>query len=221
MLDAWIISQLKETIGFVDAKFESEFNFHLILKKLREFYYGDFCDFYLESTKPILKADSDLSFRENIWNILRQCNNYTLLLYHPFIPSITEELWQRNNHGGSCESILDAKYPSSGDIMDLIDFDEKKTSEIVKIIRTIVNNCLSIKKSIPSKERPSVLIKSNQADELQTLSKEIIHLGKLNTLDFNSSSDLNFRYSFNIKVNESCNVLVRFKVRNELLNKWI
>lgn len=183
------------------------------MKKLREFYYGDFCDFYLESTKPVLKTENDLIIKENIWNILKQCNNHILLLYHPFIPSITEELWQRINQGDNFESILDYRYPCADNFNNFKNFNETEARETVKIVRNIVNNCLGMKKSLPTKEKPSVLIKNDKTNELENFSKEIIHLGKLNNLEFNFTSDSHFKYCFNFKVNDSCDVVVRFKVK--------
>lgn len=180
---------------------------------MREFYYGDFCDFYLESTKPIFKTENDLIIKENIWNILKQCNSHILLLYHPFIPSITEELWQRNNLGEKFESILDYRYPSADNFNNIKKFKENEARETVKIVRTIVNNCLAIKKSLSTKERPSVLINNDQTTQLQQLSKEIIHLGKLNNLEFNLSNDSHFKYCFDFKINDSFDVVVRFKVK--------
>jgi valyl-tRNA synthetase len=102
---------------FVEQNFDNQYNFNLIVKRLREFYVNTFCDFYLESTKPILKeTSSSLNVQENVWNILRASNNYTLLMYHPFMPSLTEELWQRHNQLKGESSILDQKYPSFSDL---------------------------------------------------------------------------------------------------------
>lgn len=87
---------------------------------MREFFYGAYCDFYLESTKPLLK-NNKLEYladqQEFVWNILRECNRLAMIMYHPFIPSITEELWQKCKMGGAGDtSILDSKYPKYEDI---------------------------------------------------------------------------------------------------------
>lgn len=120
-IDAWILSRLVDTIRFVEANFVSGYNLHLVVKKLREFFYQDFCDFYLECTKPTLKSTSDEKRRERAikWNILRVCNKCMLLMYHPFMPSITEELWQQVNFEreerkvGEVKSILSQKFPTT------------------------------------------------------------------------------------------------------------
>lgn len=102
---------------------------HLNVKKLREFYYANFCDFYLESTKPIFKRNShetdNFELEEIVWNILRNCNYYALLMYHPIIPSLTEELWKRNlgfgaaNFNVETSSILDSTFPDTNEMTEL------------------------------------------------------------------------------------------------------
>ena len=110
----------------MDSSFRNEYELHLIVKKLRDFYYANFCDFYLESTKPILKNGADFEVKELIWNIIRNCNYHAILMYHPFMPSITEELWQRNNAFSGTQlndkkenfSILDFKYPNPDEVAE-------------------------------------------------------------------------------------------------------
>ena len=97
------------------------------MKRLREFYYANFCDFYLETTKPIFKQKSNnFELEEIVWNILRNCNYYSLLMYHPIMPSITEELWQRNLGFGATNfnpqngsSILGCSFPDTNDMSEL------------------------------------------------------------------------------------------------------
>ena len=112
--DVWIMNKLNETMREVAENFSNEFNLHQIVKTLRVFYYTNFFDFYLESTKPLLKSD-DHELLENVWNVLRVCNKSALIMYHPFMPSITEEIWQLNSgfsdNSKKFTSILDFEYP--------------------------------------------------------------------------------------------------------------
>lgn len=107
----------------IEDNFNDEYQFHLIVKQLREFFYASYCDFYLESTKPILKKngtdDESIAQQEFVWNILRICTRMTLLMYHPFLPSLTEELWQKYKMGEG-ESILETKYPKYSEISQFI-----------------------------------------------------------------------------------------------------
>lgn len=122
LVDKWILNELVETIKSVEHNFENEYQFQLIVKQLREFFYGAYCDFYLESTKRLLKKTDNVNReaaseqQEFIWNILRVCSRTTLLMYHPFMPSLTEELWNKYKMGGEDESILETNYPKYAEI---------------------------------------------------------------------------------------------------------
>lgn len=120
LLDNWMLNELRETIKQVEYNFNNEYQFHLVVKQLREFFYGSYCDFYLEATKPLLKNDGseNLERQEFVWNLLREINRLTLILYHPFMPSITEELWQITLSQPD-SSILDEKYPKYEEIPQL------------------------------------------------------------------------------------------------------
>ena len=118
-IDAWILNRLRRTINNVGHNFTHEFNLHLSVRDLREFYYSNFFDFYLECSKIVFKTEAatDFALEELVWNILRICNYHCLVVYHPIMPSLTEELWQNNAGFGlnssseMVSSILDAPYP--------------------------------------------------------------------------------------------------------------
>ena len=128
LIDEWILIKLYQTVKYVNFNFK-DFDLHLNVKKMREFYYANFCDFYLETTKPIFKRNLDQSkdnfeLEEIVWNILRNCNYYSLLMYHPIIPSLTEELWKRNSGFGAANfkpdsSILDTPFPNTNEMTEL------------------------------------------------------------------------------------------------------
>jgi len=91
--DAWIISRynrtLEATTGGLDACAYSA-----VASRLYEFFWHELCDWYLEFAKLRLKAD-DAACRWTLHHVLRG----TLQLLHPFMPFITEELWQRLGYG--------------------------------------------------------------------------------------------------------------------------
>jgi len=122
-VDVWLLSKLSETVKEVNKNFADEYDLHRNVKALRRFYYTYFFDFYVESTKPLFRAinQSDKhALAEVVWNCMRICNRTMLLMYHPFIPSITEELWQINkgftlDFDVNSLSILEDNYPSDID----------------------------------------------------------------------------------------------------------
>ncbi|MDD5070576.1 MAG: class I tRNA ligase family protein, partial [Candidatus Omnitrophica bacterium] len=84
-VDAWIVNKLNLTIEIVSAHLEA-YRFNDSAKALYEFFWHDFCDWYIEISKD--------RFNENTAKILIHCLISSLKLLHPFIPFITEEIFQ-------------------------------------------------------------------------------------------------------------------------------
>jgi valyl-tRNA synthetase len=114
LIDTWILSRLAETIKAVENNFDKVYNLNTVINVLRTFFYQNFCDFYIECSKVPLpnRSSNNQAEIEIVWNVLRNCINKSLLMYHPIMPSMTEELWQRNKlNSERIESILELEYP--------------------------------------------------------------------------------------------------------------
>ncbi|MGF1643756.1 MAG: valine--tRNA ligase [Thiotrichales bacterium] len=95
LADRWINTRLQQTIIDVRGHFNN-YRFDLAAKLLYEFTWGDYCDWYLELSKPVLTATSTSAAakratRRTLVHVLDQL----LRLLHPIIPFITEEIWQQ------------------------------------------------------------------------------------------------------------------------------
>jgi|TARA_Y100000031_G_scaffold114026_1_gene126041 valyl-tRNA synthetase len=95
LADRWITSMLQTSIDKVTAAFDS-YRFDLAARSVYEFVWDEFCDWYLELSKPILNSDQSTKAqlagtRQTLVNVLET----VLRLAHPFVPFITEELWQK------------------------------------------------------------------------------------------------------------------------------
>jgi valyl-tRNA synthetase len=105
--DRWIFSRLNRTAQIANRQLEQH-RYHEVAEELWQFFWHDFCDWYLEIKKLRLSPDSGLT---NDWcNILAVFSAY-LRLQHPVLPFITEELWHRF---GQNTSIALAQYPQAG-----------------------------------------------------------------------------------------------------------
>jgi valyl-tRNA synthetase len=105
--DRWIYSRLSRTAESVNRALEQH-RYHEVAEELWQFFWHDFCDWYLEIKKLRLSPGSGLT---NDWhNILGVFGAY-LRLQHPILPFITEELWHRF---GEKKSIALARYPQAG-----------------------------------------------------------------------------------------------------------
>ncbi len=105
--DRWIFSRLSATTESVNRALEQH-RYHEVAEELWQFFWHDFCDWYLEIKKLRQAPNSGLT---NDWrNFLNVFGAY-LRLQHPLMPFITEELWHRF---GQTESIALAEYPRAG-----------------------------------------------------------------------------------------------------------
>jgi valyl-tRNA synthetase len=99
LADRWILSRLNAATAEVNLALE-EFRFHEAAATLYQFFWNDFCDWYIELSKPFVtsteKTDENTAVKRRIIYILER----SLSLLHPLMPFITEELWQRLPHQG-------------------------------------------------------------------------------------------------------------------------
>jgi len=93
--DRWIRSRLNETTGTVREALDA-YRFDLAAQAIYEFTWSDFCDWYLELSKPVLTSDNatDAAKRGTRWTLV-QTLECLLRLTHPLMPFITEEIWQK------------------------------------------------------------------------------------------------------------------------------
>jgi valyl-tRNA synthetase len=105
--DRWIFSRLSRTAESVNRALEQH-RYHEAAEELWQFFWHDFCDWYLEIKKLRLFPNSGLT---NDWKNLLAVFSAYLRLQHPILPFITEELWHRF---GQNTSISLARYPQAG-----------------------------------------------------------------------------------------------------------
>jgi len=107
----WIFSRLSSVAAQVNEALE-EFRFHEAAQTIYHFFWGDFCDWYIEWTKPQLAStnrDTAIAAFRNIFTILEAA----LRLLHPVMPFLTEELWHKLPLKDAAASIALAAYPES------------------------------------------------------------------------------------------------------------
>jgi len=114
LIDKWILSKLHNATLECKKGFES-FEFAAITTACKQFWYDEFCDYYLEMIKPVLYGD-DVGAKAAAAKTLYICVDGGLRLLHPLMPFVTEELFQRlpgrTHSEDCCDSIMVARYPS-------------------------------------------------------------------------------------------------------------
>ncbi|MDX1380208.1 MAG: class I tRNA ligase family protein, partial [Xanthomonadales bacterium] len=114
--DRWIRSRLARTVAAVHEHFAA-YRLDLAAQALYEFVWNEYCDWYLELTKPVLR-DGDEAARQAARRTLLDVLEATLRALHPIMPFITEEIWQRVREplGIDGEFVMTQPFPEPGEI---------------------------------------------------------------------------------------------------------
>lgn len=132
--DVWILHELNETIQQVQRNL-SKYEVSLALEKLYNFIWGDYCDDYIEFSKKDLYGEDGLQ-KDTTRSVLLFVLDHALRLLHPFMPFITEEIYQSLP---SCDGyIMTQKWPEPFDLVDARE-DVQSMRLVQEMIRTIRN----------------------------------------------------------------------------------
>jgi valyl-tRNA synthetase len=155
--DLWILSRLQRTITKVHHYFET-YRFDLLANTLYEFVWYEYCDWYLELSKPILQDEHVLTaMKRGTQKTLIHVLDQILKLLHPLMPFITEEVWQRTSKltNENEASIMLSAYPQvdTAFINDTIEEELEWLKSAIQAVRTIRSE-MSIS---PAKQIPLIL----------------------------------------------------------------
>ena len=187
LADKWIISRLNNTVRKVTLNME-KYEIGLACGELQDFFWNDFCDWYIELSKPYLYgADEDK--KTVVLSVLTYVLKNTLKLLHPYIPFITEEIYQ--HIPGVNESIMISEYPRYNSKLAY-----RKDSEDCKYIMGIITAIRQIRADtgcVPSKKVDLYIVTESK----RLIEKGSIYIEKLagiNSIKFIDSKD-----SINVK----------------------
>ena len=150
--DKWVLSKYNNLIREVTANLE-KFELGIAVQKLYDFIWDILCDWYIELTKARLNAGGETSL--NAQKVLVYVMSNTLKLLHPFMPFITEEIWQALPHEG--DSIMIAKYPEYDPALSF-EKEEADFERVMEAIRTIRN--ARAEKNIPPSKKAAVYVET-------------------------------------------------------------
>jgi len=127
--DRWIISRLNKTARDLNTALNN-YQFHEAVQTLYHFFWDDFCDWYIELAKAEVTAEQESAARSEVRTRLLTVLEQALRLLHPFMPYITEELWQRLPG----EKPLHAAYSGAEPTVMLTAFPQGATSLIDEVV---------------------------------------------------------------------------------------
>ena len=109
--DRWILSRMQEVVEQETSLIDG-YDIGSAARLLYDFVWGDFCDWYLEMSKPALKGDEGENRKKTVQKVLDEIFMTLLPLLHPFIPFVTEELWEAFGYNVSVsDSLMTAAWP--------------------------------------------------------------------------------------------------------------
>ncbi|MDR7237416.1 valine--tRNA ligase [Neobacillus drentensis] len=160
--DKWILTRLNETIEHV-TRLSDRYEFGEVGRALYNFIWDDFCDWYIEMAKLPLYGEDEAA-KKTTRSILAHVLDQTMRLLHPFMPFITEEIWQNLPHEG--ESITTAKWPEVNPALS----DDQAAQEmklLVEMIRSVRN--IRAEVNTPMSKKIKMLVKAKDETVLKSM----------------------------------------------------
>jgi valyl-tRNA synthetase len=142
--DRWITSRLNKTAREMNAAIDA-YDFHGAVQTLYHFFWDDFCDWYIELTKSDVTSDTASSQRTEARSRLLTVLEQSLRLLHPFMPYITEELWQRlpgekphhPAYANAEPTVMLTAYPQGGPVDDGTETEMQTLINLISGVRNI------------------------------------------------------------------------------------
>ncbi len=176
LADKWILSRLQDTEKDV-TNFLENFELGEAGRLLYEFIWGELCDWYIELAKPRLYNKDNPNERATAQHVLCEVLGSAMKLLHPYMPFITEEIWQCLPHEGG--SIMVSSWPKYQE--DLVDQDaEAGMSAIMDVIKAIRNMRAEVN-AAPGRKAPAILLVD--ADFKKVLETNAAYIKLLATVD--------------------------------------
>ncbi|MEW6095863.1 MAG: valine--tRNA ligase [bacterium] len=178
LADRWILTRLNQVVEQVTNNLES-FYFNESAQILYDFIWHEYCDWYLELLKPELGGKR----RKVIQDLLILTFELILKLLHPFMPFITEEIWQKLPVYREVNSIMIASWPTL--TPNQIDLDSIKDMELIKEVVTGIRTIRSEMRIAPKQKLKTLIIKSTPSGILKENIDYVTLLTNTNEVIFN------------------------------------
>eukprot|EP01102_Stenamoeba_stenopodia_P012148 TRINITY_DN379_c0_g1_i2.p1 TRINITY_DN379_c0_g1~~TRINITY_DN379_c0_g1_i2.p1 ORF type:complete len:1044 (-),score=309.33 TRINITY_DN379_c0_g1_i2:162-3293(-) len=165
-IDKWILNKLNVAIKETNQGL-ADFEFAQSTSAIYNFWLYQLCDVYLEAIKPVTKADvsdpANAAKKRAAQDTLFTCLEYGLKLIHPFMPYVSEELYQRlpRREGDNTPSICVARYPTT-----VAAWSNPEIESEIKLVQDAVHAARSLRAdyNLTAKQRVSVYIRAHKSE---------------------------------------------------------
>ena len=185
-VDIWIRSRLQQTLKQVESGI-ADYRFDLVSQAIYDFFWNEYCDWYLELSKPVLWDDNASDAQKN-------ATRYTLLhvlesslrMLHPLMPFITEEIWQKAAPllGIEGPTIMQQPFPEADD--SIIDESVDREVEWIKGVIVAIRNIRGEMNISPATNINVLLTSGTEQDRKNLASNQqfLIKLAKLESVSW-------------------------------------
>ena len=175
--ERWLQHRYNQTVGEVNRLLDA-YELGEAARTIYEFLWSEFCDWYIELAKIPLYAARTEAEKDTVRAVLTYVLERTLRLLHPFMPFITEEIWQKLPHSG--ETIMLAPWPTYDPALEFPDAHDRMVT-VMEVTRTV--RYLRSEVQLPPGKKVQVIIKADSESSLQTLAAGEAVLQKLAGLE--------------------------------------
>ncbi|MCA0303984.1 MAG: valine--tRNA ligase [Proteobacteria bacterium] len=189
--DQWIITKLGRTEKTVEEALEQD-RFSDAATALYSFVWYEFCDWYIEFIKPVMNGPAG-SEKQNTQLVLAQVLNRVMRLLHPFVPFISEELYQKLPIKG--EACIVDKYPNTRNDRELLALGSDTAAYEVEILKEVISAIRNVRgeNRISPAIKINVRVSPSDAKAQKVLLENrnaIVTMGRLENLDISAEGSL-------------------------------
>ncbi len=212
--DKWIIATLNNVAKEINENLD-KFELGIAVQKIYDFTWDYYCDWYIEFTKPRLQGEGKDA--QNARQVLVWVLDRTLRLLHPFMPYITEEIWQTIPHTG--ETVMLAKYPEYKEELNFAEA-TAQMEKVIEAIKAIRNRRQEM--NVPPSKKAKVYIATEFKDTFKQGEKFICKMASASEVELGDSFSLEGAVTIvtgSAKIYIPMDELVDKKAELERLNK--
>ncbi|MGX1930779.1 valine--tRNA ligase [Flagellimonas sp. 2504JD4-2] len=209
----WYTNRFNQVLLEIEDHF-SKYRISDALMAIYKLVWDDFCSWLLEIVKPAYQKPIDKATYEAVIHLFEQ----NLKILHPFMPFLSEEVWQHIAERTPEQALIVSQWPQQGEIDASIIADFDFATEVISGIRTIRKE-----KNIPQKEalELSVLNSENGSGQMDVIITKLTNLSKIETVDATLDGALSFRVKSNeyfIPISGAIDIEAEIKKITEELN---
>ncbi|MGM9613711.1 MAG: valine--tRNA ligase, partial [Butyricicoccus sp.] len=176
--DKWIVSKFNDLVAAVTENLD-KYELGLAVQKLYDFIWDNFCDWYIEIVKPRLQNKDDKAANENAQKVLCWVLSGTMQLLHPFMPFITETIWQALPHEGP--SVMVSKWPEYKEELNFA-AEAEQVETMMDTIRAIRTRRAEM--NVPPSKKAQVILLTDKRDAYEAGSLFFAKLAYASEIEF-------------------------------------